>query len=90
MAWSPTQKYFCVEKFISSGSIVEAPTSPLSSSPHIPPILTHILFLWGYLKDRVYVNNPRSIKDLKINITNEIGRIDHEMRRNVMKTLRKD
>ena len=90
MAWSPTQKYFCVEKFISTGSIVEA-TSTLSSSPHIPPILTpRLFFCVGYLKDRVYVNNPRSIQDLKINITTEIGRVDHEMRRNVMKTLRKD
>ena len=29
-------------------------------------------FLWGYLKKRVYVNNPRTIRELKNNIRHEI------------------
>ena len=33
-------------------------------------------FIWGYLKDKVYVNAPRTIQDLKSNIQAEIEAID--------------
>jgi len=35
--------------------------------------------LCGYLKDRVYVNNPQTIDALNKNIRVEITRIPHEM-----------
>ena len=41
-------------------------------------------FLWGYLKDRVYKNNPRTIKDLKNNIRKEIRQISPETLGRVM------
>merc|ERR1719295_1260153 len=41
-------------------------------------------FLWGYLKDRVYKNNPRTIKDLKNNIRKEIRQISAETHGRVM------
>lgn len=33
-------------------------------------------FLWGYLKSKVYANNPTTTQDLKHNIRNEIEAID--------------
>ena len=36
-------------------------------------------FLWGYLKERVYYNNPQTIEALKTNICQEIRRIPLEM-----------
>ena len=36
-------------------------------------------YLWGYLKDRVYSNNPQTIEALKENIRREIRRIPREM-----------
>ena len=41
-----------------------------SSGLHIPLIWAHqIFYLWGYLKDSVYKDNPRSIYELKQAIT---------------------
>ena len=36
-------------------------------------------FLWGYLKERVYANNPQTIEALKANILQEIRRIPLDM-----------
>jgi hypothetical protein len=33
------------------------------------------LFFWGYLKDKVYSNNPRTEEELKENIRREISNI---------------
>ena len=33
-------------------------------------------YLWGYLKGKVYANNPKTLEDLKENIQTEIRRID--------------
>ena len=41
-------------------------------------------FLWGYLKDRVYKTNPRTIGELKTNIQTEIEAIGEETCRAVM------
>ena len=41
-------------------------------------------FLWGYLKERVYYNNPQTIEALKTNICQEIRRIPLEMSGNVI------
>jgi hypothetical protein len=32
-------------------------------------------FMWGYLKGKVYANNPKTLEDLKENIQTEIRRI---------------
>ena len=36
-------------------------------------------FLWGYLKERIYDNNPQTLADLKDNIRREIRRIPADM-----------
>ena len=41
-------------------------------------------FLWGYLKDKVYANNPKTTEDLKNNIIEEIRAIDDEVFRSVI------
>jgi hypothetical protein len=35
-------------------------------------------YLWGYLKDNVYVNNPQTIGELKAAITEKIREIPKE------------
>lgn len=47
-------------------------------APHSPDLNPPDFYLWGYLKDRVYVNNPQSIPDLKAAITREIRAIPVE------------
>ena len=41
-----------------------------------PDLTTPDFFLWGYLKERVYVNNPRTIQELKNNIRHEIRELE--------------
>ena len=38
-------------------------------APHSPDLTPADFYLWGYLKDRVYENNPQTIGDLKTTIT---------------------
>ena len=47
-------------------------------APHSPDLSPPDFFLWGYLKDRVYKTNPRTISALKTNIQTEIEAIDEE------------
>jgi hypothetical protein len=47
-----------------------APKSPDFTSPDF--------FLWDLLKDRVYANKPRTLQDLKENISAEILKITKE------------
>ena len=42
------------------------------------------LFLWGYLKSKVYVRKPRTVDDLKVSIREEIANVPQEMLVNVM------
>ena len=42
-------------------------------------------FLWGYLKEKVYVNKPQTLDQLKTNIRQEIENIPVEMLKKVMK-----
>ena len=58
-------------------------------SPHSPDLNPPDFFLWGYLKDVVYVNRPQTIQELKNNITHEISQIPREMRESVMKNFQK-
>ena len=41
-------------------------------------------FLWGFLKSKVYSNNPKTLQDLKTNIIDEIGKITPAMLKKVM------
>lgn len=43
--------------------------------PRSPDLSTMDFFLWGYLKNKVYINNPQSIEQLKENICNEMQNI---------------
>ena len=52
-----------------------------SRSPDLTP---PDLFLWGYLKDRVYANKPQGLQQLKDNIINEIITIDQPVLASVM------
>lgn len=47
-------------------------------------------FLWGYLKSKVYLNKPRTLDDLRNNITQEIREIDGTLRRAVMNHVREN
>lgn len=60
-----------------NGDVVYPPRSPDLTVPDF--------FLWGYLKDRVFVNNPENLEELKANIREEITNIPPETLENVMK-----
>ena len=47
-------------------------------SPHSPDLNPPDFYLWGYLKDRVFGNNPQTIPDLKAAITAAIKAIPRE------------
>ena len=47
-------------------------------SPYSPDLNPPYFYLWGYLKDRVYVHNPQSISDLKREIKTTILAIPRE------------
>jgi hypothetical protein len=46
--------------------------------PRSPDLSSADYFLWGILKDKVYKNRPRTIQDLRANITTEINNIDRD------------
>jgi len=43
-----------------------------------------VVFLWGYLKSRVYAHKPRTLNDLKEIIRQEIRPIDSQLLARVM------
>ena len=47
-------------------------------APHSPDLNPPYFYLWGYLKDDVYENNPQIIPELKRAITGRIRRISVE------------
>jgi hypothetical protein len=49
--------------------------------PRSPDLTSPDFLLWGYLKERVYTTRPRTLDDLKDNITNEINGADNTMLR---------
>ena len=51
---------------------------------HSPDLNPPDFFLWGYTKDRVYVNKPRTIVDLKAAVKEVIGRITPAVCRDVV------
>lgn len=52
-----------------------------------PDLTAPDYFLWGYLKERVYSTNPRTLNDLKQNIADEIAHIPEDMTKSVMLNL---
>lgn len=52
--------------------------------PHSPDLTAPDFFLWGYLKNKVYINRPQTLEDLKANIREEFGQIPAEILRKVM------
>jgi len=46
------------------------------------------VFLWGYLKEKVFKHHPRSLEDLKERIQQEIDSIPPELTQRVMKNFR--
>lgn len=52
--------------------------------PRSPDLTAPDFFLWGYLKDKVYVNKPQTLGQLKQNIRDEIRRLQPETLRRVM------
>ena len=52
--------------------------------PYSPDLNPPDYFLWGYLKDRIYGNNPQTLAALKDNIRREIRRIPADMIGRVM------
>jgi len=46
------------------------------------------VFLWGYLKEKVFKHRPRSLEDLKKRIQQEIDSIPPELTRRVTKNFR--
>jgi len=46
-------------------------------------IWRHLIFLWGFLKERVYKTKPASVEELKQKITDKISLITVDMLRNV-------
>ncbi|GFN74049.1 hypothetical protein PoB_000055500 [Plakobranchus ocellatus] len=47
-------------------------------APHLPGLNPPDFYLWGYLKDNVYINNLQTIPDLKAVITQKIRQIPRE------------
>jgi len=53
--------------------------------PRSPDLTAPDFFLWSYLKDKVYVNQPKTITELKDNISEQIARISIDLCQKVMK-----
>ena len=51
--------------------------------------LVAIIFLWGYLKSKVYEKKPRTTVDLKQNIREEVAAISPTMLQRVMQKFQK-
>ena len=58
--------------------------SAIQWPPHSPDLSPPDFFLWGYLKDRIYVNNPKTLPQLKKNITDVIKGIQKPVLKSVM------
>ncbi len=51
--------------------------------PHSPNLSPLDFFLWGYLKNSVYMTSPRNPEELKGNIAQEIENIDQKTLKHV-------
>ena len=57
--------------------------------PRSPDLNACDFFLWGYIKSKVYENQPRTAADLKQNIRNEVAAIPGVMLQRGMQNFRK-
>ena len=57
--------------------------------PRSPDLTAPDFFLWGYLKGKVYANQPKTLRALKTNIRREIAAITTEMLEEVMENAQK-
>lgn len=55
-----------------------------------PDLTAPDCFLWAYLKSKVYLNKPRTLDELKNNITDDIRRINGRLRGAVMNYVREN
>ena len=55
-------------------------------APRSPDLTPLDYFLWGYLKDRVYRNNPQNLEELSRRIVQEINAIPRQMIRNAIES----
>jgi hypothetical protein len=72
------KSWFAYDSFIKSGeSIVE--TQRLFRCRFTRPLNVRFFFLWGYLISRVYEEKPRTLEELKGEISKQIGMINEEL-----------
>ncbi|KDR23995.1 hypothetical protein L798_07934 [Zootermopsis nevadensis] len=55
--------------------------------PRSPDLTSPDFFLWGYLKQKVYANNPRTVAELQTNIERCIATIPQAMLRRVSRNV---
>lgn len=68
------------------GKRIISKNSEFNWPPRSPDLTAPDFFLWGYLKNRVYINKPKTIQDLKDNIKAEIQTLRPETLRTVMES----
>ena len=56
--------------------------------PRSPDLTPMDFFLWGYLKERVYINNPQTLVNLRENIRREISTIEPSLLQRVARNTR--
>ena len=79
MGHLPTQLILLLTGWITSFRTGSSAENASRNGPPIPRILTPPdFYLWGFLKDNVYRNNPQTIPELKEAITQKINAIPKE------------
>ncbi|CAK9832753.1 hypothetical protein ANTRET_LOCUS9537 [Anthophora retusa] len=73
--------------FENQRSIVLTQRADFNWPSRSPDLTAPDCFLWAYLKERVYVNKPATIPQLKTNIRNEIRAITPVFLRKVMENV---
>src|SRR5688572_5002634 len=72
------------EKRLISNRFPERFDGGLRWAPFSPDLNPSDYFLWGYLEDRVYVNRPRTLEDLRNAIFREVYAITTDVMANVV------
>jgi len=67
------------------GNRIISRSSAFGRPPQLPDLTAPDFFLWGYLKDWVYINKPRTIIKLKENIREEIKALTSKSLTAIMK-----
>ncbi len=55
--------------------------------PRSPDLAPNDFFLWGYIKEKVYVNHPRTLAELEANITKVIEEVPQTVLKRVFSNL---